>query len=85
MISEAGLPCVSVIFLFYLENWAFCTAFCFSRFCMNLWVFEKNTNLPVICVKRGRMPIMDQYHKPVILYFYVCSVTPTKSPVYLKK
>ena len=85
MINEAVLPCVSMIFLFYLENWAFSIGFCFSHFCMNLWVFEENANLLTMCVKRRGMPIIDQYHKPMNLYFYVYSVTPTRHTVYLKK
>lgn len=76
MINEALLPLVFVILLFYLENWAFSTGFCFSCFRMNLCVFE-STHLPGICGERGRMPITHHHHKQMIPYFcmFILSAT----------
>lgn len=71
MINEAMLPRISVIHLFYLENWALstCFCFCFSHLCMNLCV--EKTHLPTICLKREKMLITHPYHKPMIPYFYM--------------
>lgn len=77
MINEALLPRVSVIFLFYLENWALSTGFCFSHLYINLWIFG-NTYLSVICVKREKMPIMYHYQKP---YFYLYALSPALKAV----
>ena len=41
--------------------------------CMNLWVFEENTNLLAICVRRGRMPIIDTNQW---IYISMCILSP---------